>query len=407
MLSNSKRSGPGFPPIIQVVSALVCLIFALSFIDGLWGFGQTLRLLVTLSVIGLGIILIAFYSGKDSMIGAVGVVLAASMVGCLIMECVLRLFIAVPTIPVDEKGFQKRIVSSCPHPVETQVKEGVYRILGLSDSFGLAGGENNYHFQVANLLSRSGVITETINLSVSGAHPKDEYWLLSRFGTRFKPKLILHGVFVGNDFYYPVGKIVEIGGLPIPSIDFPRYLRPQNFLLFRWIRAESKLIQEKVRLQVDRWKGLPTGGTSQKEFLRIESKYLLSCKKDAPQWMEWAKTLDYIHLIQNETTKMGAKYLMVIHPDQCQVDSLLRNHVKEWYRLNLEDFDLDLPQRYLKEDCEKRGIPCLDLLPSFREQGDKGGLYHFHDTHYNESGNRLAAQLIEEFLFSQELITTP
>jgi hypothetical protein len=42
-------------------------------------------------------------------------------------------------------------------------------------------------------------------------------------------------------------------------------------------------------------------------------------------------------------------------------------------------------------------IPTLDLLPVFRLMDREESLYKLQDSHWNEAGNRLAAEAIWEF----------
>lgn len=388
----------------QWLLAVLGLISLLFFMDGLWGFGRRYGVVVLLLAAGLSGLLVAAWRGRLMIFSVMGLTLTTALAGCLVMECVIRLCLADPTIPIDERGFERRIQSTWPHPIEPQPKEGVFRILGLSDSFGLAGGGKNYHGLLAGLLAGHGVTAEVINFSLPGAHPQDQLGLLQRFGARYQPALILHGIFVGNDFIFPEAQIVEVAGVPVPYVSGPRGYRPHFLLLFQWITGEFKVLREAYQLGREQRAGDPSATNSGAAFLWTESKYLLTFQKDAHREMEWSRTLEAIHQVQAEARKMGARYVMVIHPDQCQINADLRTRVQQEYHLNPEDFDLDLPQRYLKEDCEQQGIPCLDLLPVFREQGDKGELYHFRDSHWNDAGNRLAAESIAMFLHSQSLI---
>ncbi len=89
---------------------------------------------------------------------------------------------------------------------------------------------------------------------------------------------------------------------------------------------------------------------------------------------------------------------MVVHPDQFQVENVLREILYDRFGLDPADYDLGLPQQFLRAYCEQRGIPCVDLLPTFRANGQQGGLYETYDTHYNDRGNRLAATTIFDFL---------
>jgi len=54
--------------------------------------------------------------------------------------------------------------------------------------------------------------------------------------------------------------------------------------------------------------------------------------------------------------------------------------------------------------CRTHNIHCLDMLGQFQEQGKTGMLYASRDTHWNEAGNRLAADLIFKYLEKNRLL---
>jgi hypothetical protein len=66
-------------------------------------------------------------------------------------------------------------------------------------------------------------------------------------------------------------------------------------------------------------------------------------------------------------------------------------------------WDLDGPNRELKEFCGEEGIPFLSLEPLFRQHlRDHGERLHWrYDGHWNPRGNDLAARYIAEFILSE------
>ena len=51
-------------------------------------------------------------------------------------------------------------------------------------------------------------------------------------------------------------------------------------------------------------------------------------------------------------------------------------------------------QKLLRPFLEKKGINYIDLLPEFKKVTKTKQLYIYRDTHWNEAGNHLAADLI-------------
>ena len=69
-----------------------------------------------------------------------------------------------------------------------------------------------------------------------------------------------------------------------------------------------------------------------------------------------------------------------------------------------EEVDIDLPQRRLIEFCEQAGIRCMDLLPAFRARSTEESLYALRNTHWNEAGIRVAAELVRSYLTDEKVL---
>ena len=99
------------------------------------------------------------------------------------------------------------------------------------------------------------------------------------------------------------------------------------------------------------------------------------------------------------------KLVIAILPDQFQVDPELRKAIFAKYkRIKEKNIDLTQPDNLIVNFCRAQNIHCLDLLGQFQEQGKTRQLYTLRDTHWNEAGNRLAADLIFEYLEKNQLI---
>ena len=99
------------------------------------------------------------------------------------------------------------------------------------------------------------------------------------------------------------------------------------------------------------------------------------------------------------------KLVIAILPDQFQVDQALREAVLTKYKNIAEkNIDLSQPDSLIVNFCRAHNIHCLDLLGQFQEQGKTRQLYALRDTHWNEAGNRLAADLIFEYLEENQLV---
>lgn len=87
------------------------------------------------------------------------------------------------------------------------------------------------------------------------------------------------------------------------------------------------------------------------------------------------------------------------------MDPKLRKAVLHRYE-NIAEKNLDLsyPDNLIVNFCRAHDINCLDLLGPFQEEGRTRQLYVLRDTHWNEAGNRLAADLIFNYLEANHLV---
>jgi hypothetical protein len=110
---------------------------------------------------------------------------------------------------------------------------------------------------------------------------------------------------------------------------------------------------------------------------------------------KWQKALRELDRITAECRKRGICLAVVLIPDEFQVNPGVLGDALRQSGLAREEIDLDLPQRRLLEFFGQHGVPCLDLLPAFRDVHDT---YAPWDTHWNVKGNHLAARHIAQWL---------
>jgi SGNH hydrolase-like domain, acetyltransferase AlgX len=95
------------------------------------------------------------------------------------------------------------------------------------------------------------------------------------------------------------------------------------------------------------------------------------------------------------------KFIVAIYPDAFQIDKTLLNVTFERFRLRREDYDLDLAQNILKSFLQTKDISYIDLTDRFRSVGKEKDLYLLRGSHWNRSGNQLAASILFETLVKQ------
>ena len=359
-------------------------------------------------------------------------------VALLGLEMTFRGLLVDPVVPRSARALRERVSSGWPRPIDDEPAEGTFRIVAIGDSFGLYGGHDNFNYMLERRLRRRYRQVELVNLSLPAIELHDQLRLWLRHGARFEPDLVVHGLFVGNDLLTPEGELVEFGGIVMRRIGGIGSWHPRQWLLKRWwdrraiVRRDARARAEEssvdrgpahrpdpvARVAIEQ-AGLPSlattaigagqgeGTFSEREFLRIE-RQRLEVSGRSPEWRSRrAAALEMIDTMRRDVEATGARYVLVIHPDQFQVETGLRERLAVTYGIDIDGaYDMDMPQRQILAHCETIGAACIDLLPSFREAGSGGGLYLQQDTHYNHAGNQLAAQRVLAYLEREGLVPT-
>ncbi len=330
--------------------------------------------------------------------------LGSIAVGLYVAEGIFTRFLLTPAVPQAKQAFCEEIASDWPHPITKEKKPGTFRIIGLSDSFGVAGGGGNYHYLLENLLRADGIDVEVVNLSGSAFNLLQELEMLQRHGADYQPDLVLHGFFVGNDFLYPKRGFFYYRGVTLFQRDAFLLSRPRLLYICAWLRKSVARLWDRSLKKAERARGEDVGKLSRSKFLKVERRRLELCRVRPKQHRMYRQATVLLEQIVRQARQMGVQYVMVIHPDQFQVDPNLLEQVVEKQDLLLDEYDLEAPQRFLRRLCAERQLPCLDLLPVFELSGSARDLYRFRDTHYNREGNALAAAAIRDFLKDKGLL---
>lgn len=302
-----------------------------------------------------------------------------------------------------------------------------YRIVALGDSFGMAPVpyEYNYlHLLEDNLRRVWKENLEVINLSVQCIGPKiykDIYFLE---GFKYKPHLLLVGLYVGNDF---TDDSALLGSNPAIKSHQETYFQTKK----RKVES-SKLITLITLLQKDIAFKKATNFRLEPYSNQILGQYTgentENYRPDAPSMAEgdYNQIIDYkmidlfpesspiyssenlyfeeamgqIGEIQNHTDKENIQVLVIIIPDELQLNDQLWSDAIQRNSLMEEDLNRYLPQQKAREYFDNHGIQYLDLLPELQKIEDPEKLYQPRDTHFNSDGqievSKIVGQHIEE-----------
>ena len=328
--------------------------------------------------------------------------IAASMVGLAIglyaVEVVFRFALAIPSIPESGTDFRTLVSDGWPRPIPTTKDPGTIRILGLADSFGVAGGAGNYHYRLETLLRERGYPVEIVNFSVPDYSIEHELELLRRFGDRFEPDVVLHSFFVGNDFALGEQQSLRYRGIDVEKTAGASSWLPHHLTVLRWLPRWMQAHAERRRRDEDVGRGLGEGSFSHDTFLEIERVRFGACRRPRTEGPAWPGTTAVLDALGRTIEELHALRVIVVHPDQFQVEPALAAEIVRTFELDPEAYDLALPQKFLHSYAASREVPLIDLTAAFRERGREGGLFLPRDTHYNDAGNELAAEVIVDAL---------
>jgi hypothetical protein len=282
----------------------------------------------------------------------------------------------------------------------------VFRVLGIGDSFSemFKGEKLNYHNILEKQLNKlnHNKKYEVVNAGISNTGP-GYYWnTLEKYGDSFKPDLVLIGFFIGNDFVEMNFDTKRVGlfiNEPVhPKWGLLTYLRFKNLWLYqfgwaRWIAWWDSLHKGK-------------GTFSEDSFLRIERARLYFFeKKQMDEFNKaWKRNSIVLSKIINWCNERKIPLVVVIIPDQLQIEQKLRQTLLKKFNIPEDAIDLYFPNRQLINFLKEKNVHYLDLTKPMQEAGKSKTLYLLRDTHWNFAGNAMAGNLISDYLQQHHLL---
>jgi len=280
----------------------------------------------------------------------------------------------------------------------------IYRIVILSDSFNWAGGrEKNYTAILENMFEKhyGKHKVDIINAGYSGTHTGEQLILLKKYALKYNPDFVFLGFFMGNDFFDadPNRKRIVVNDIQIDidrrkeCVVFGYPIIPKS-RLFLFVEQKYKIFKELFKAQKEK-----KGATFTEEtFLKIEAAKLDFFNLEAHKKHIYDQNVNYIfNAIDDMNNLLKSKniiFMVGIYPDEFQVNDNLLNQIFAKFNLRRDIYDLDLGQKLLKQYLDSKNISYIDMLNQFRIEGKKESLYLLRNTHWNDAGNNLAANII-------------
>lgn len=299
---------------------------------------------------------------------------------------------------INEMGFRDR-----NHPVAKPA--GRYRVLGLGDSFvyGAVPPEENF-LRVAEreLQETAGLPVDIMLMGVPGWSTENQAAYLKDKGIHLNPDLVIVNFFVGNDVTgIPVrGRIIRGNMYPTTSpLPIRNLLRKsQLFVMFEslFLRGMMKKMREHA-FPADQGHAPIADDEVSDIYLKIVDGNLpvFLREPDARMAALWEDAEKYLEQVDDTCQGAGVPWLLVLIPDEMQVDAEVRSQVLAGLATSPELYDFDAPQNRLKTWSAARGVHVLDLLPMLRDEHKQGPrLYVPNDTHLNKLGNKATGVLV-------------
>lgn len=298
---------------------------------------------------------------------------------------------AVPVV-INQAGFHSPELSETRTP-------GKARLLFLGDSFTGATEvtlAETFPQRAAAELSTPARPVEAVNLGVSGFNTAQELLVWRTVGVAYQPDVVVLALFAGNDLsdnvpdlaatnmpFFTLGADGRLTALPFT----PRWHRKPNWLrdsaLYKW---QKTVTNQALRKAQETQAILPRYGAYQPPATEV--------------WKRaWAVTEAMLLTLRDETAAAGAKLLLLLIPEQMQVDEAAwQENLATHPRMATETWDLDYPYRRLAEFGAAHGLAVLDPTGPFRLASRHQPLYNVADFHCNPAGHRLLGRLVAERL---------
>ncbi len=321
---------------------------------------------------------------------------------------------------------------------------GVYRILMLGDSFVESLQiplEDIFPTTLESCLSgRLGRPVEIINAGHSVYGLGEDYLFYLHEGVKYKPDLVLLGIFIQNDISWDLDRhdrniLIVIDG----SYRFD--LNEQGELQKRWLSWENpehevSLLELFFRRYSMTYRVIRYPDSKiWREYRQFVKSIFTEEVPTLPDWGDFIyardfannpKTPDYLinrwnlfkvlfaELKQNVENN-GAQLAVFLIPSKYQAHQRFRDpFILEMANIfeNLDtvawDFEHE-PNRTVVAYLNEMNVPMLDLLPAFQAHDAVGGysLYNNKDIHFNREGHYMTRDLLCDWLIESEQINLP
>ncbi|HZF12711.1 MAG TPA: hypothetical protein VFE33_28315 [Thermoanaerobaculia bacterium] len=293
---------------------------------------------------------------------------------------------------------------------------GEFRLLSFGDSFAysIMTPPFSYAGQIGSRLTRAlGRPVRVVNFGEAATTVRDYTAAHAFWARRIEHDAALFNVYLGNDVLdvaygytppawtpnhlYLTREYALAGGRKKSAVPrkFPLRILDYAYALYL---TRFQMTQPPSAAADGRFNRAARHNLSPAAFLDVNRRQLANFdpaqrESLAPGYRAIAEFFHYVSSVR----RRGTRTLVVLSPNQVQVDRSLRERLAAAYHLDFSLYDFTLPARTITtlRDTVDPAIELLDLTPYFVCAAERGEhLYYLTNTHWGPEGNALAGRLI-------------
>jgi hypothetical protein len=273
---------------------------------------------------------------------------------------------------------------------------GVTRVAVLGDSFVFGSGVKQDEPFPRRLAAFLGPSFEVLNLGVPGYGTDQALLTLRRWGRRLSPDVVLTGFF-WND-------VMENASAEMYAMKKPRFVLAGDSLALvppgeTHGRSAAQRLDAALGARSHLWSLVSRSLGRGRERVEPETRPVMVdlSLRAAPSAREpeFALTWALLGAFESEARALGASPIVFTVPPRFLVDDAAKQKVLKIYSLGADALEEDGFFR-VKEACQRRDLPVVDLLPAFRDAAKAGErLFLPTGIHWSAKGHALAAKVLE------------
>lgn len=302
-----------------------------------------------------------------------------------------------------------------------QKPENTVRILALGDSFAYGRVEDEFNFLTVleQKMNEAGTDqhVEILNCGVPAYQPINELAYFRQYGLQYQPDAVLLCLYVGNDLFNNHLHPTEINStMPVEAKDEQAKQLPLYSIL-RWSELYWTIVNIYARWDLsaqinERMKGIQSTYSDDsrrmipefwfmdeaqyREVLKTQARnHLKPEHRNQDDVFNLQSTITVIQQMKTLCDENNIEFITALLPSEAQVDEDIKDTLIDAANpITAEQLDFSEPQKTLTAKLDELNITTVDLLPAFIETRKTKRLYLLRDTHWNEDGNALAAEVL-------------